>query len=239
MGVSVSEGTVTQWLKAIGESVAADEPLLEISTDKVDTEVPSPAAGILVEIHVQEGDTVDVGTVRRHVAGGRRCGRSASRRAGSSTGCRARSSTGCRARSSARARCRRARTRARRHERQRRNRRTNLPLACRRKNRLRAQHRRRNHPGDGPRGTRHEERHPLVRRVRRGERSSESTGSSARSATSPRRRKRTTGAPLHKRRRQPPRPRRASLQASNHSDLASCAERSPTTCATRSRRRRP
>ena len=63
MGVSVSEGTVTQWLKAIGESVAADEPLLEISTDKVDTEVPSPAAGILVEIHVQEGDTVDVGTV--------------------------------------------------------------------------------------------------------------------------------------------------------------------------------
>ena len=63
MGVSVSEGTVTQWLKAIGESVAADEPLLEISTDKVDTEVPSPATGVLAEILVQEGETVDVGTV--------------------------------------------------------------------------------------------------------------------------------------------------------------------------------
>lgn len=63
MGVSVSEGTVTQWLKAIGEAVAPDEPLLEISTDKVDTEVPSPAAGVLAEILVQEGETVDVGTV--------------------------------------------------------------------------------------------------------------------------------------------------------------------------------
>ena len=50
MGVSVSEGTVTQWLKAIGETVAPDEPLLEISTDKVDTEVPSPAGGVLSEI---------------------------------------------------------------------------------------------------------------------------------------------------------------------------------------------
>ena len=63
MGVSVSEGTVTQWLKAVGETVAPDEPLLEISTDKVDTEVPSPAGGVLTEILVAEGETVEVGTV--------------------------------------------------------------------------------------------------------------------------------------------------------------------------------
>jgi pyruvate dehydrogenase E2 component (dihydrolipoamide acetyltransferase) len=62
MGVSVSEGTVTKWLKEVGDAVALDEPLLEISTDKVDTEVPSPGAGILQQILVQEGDTVDVGT---------------------------------------------------------------------------------------------------------------------------------------------------------------------------------
>jgi pyruvate dehydrogenase E2 component (dihydrolipoamide acetyltransferase) len=62
MGVSVSEGTVTKWLKAQGDQVEADEPLLEISTDKVDTEVPSPGSGILSEILVQEGETVDVGT---------------------------------------------------------------------------------------------------------------------------------------------------------------------------------
>src|SRR5215208_1426081 len=62
MGVSVSEGTITKWLKQPGESIAADEPLLEISTDKVDTEVPSPGSGVLQEILVQEGATVDVGT---------------------------------------------------------------------------------------------------------------------------------------------------------------------------------
>jgi pyruvate dehydrogenase E2 component (dihydrolipoamide acetyltransferase) len=62
MGVSVSEGTVTKWLKQEGEQVAADESLLEISTDKVDTEVPSPAAGTLTQILVQEGETVEVGT---------------------------------------------------------------------------------------------------------------------------------------------------------------------------------
>jgi pyruvate dehydrogenase E2 component (dihydrolipoamide acetyltransferase) len=62
MGVSVSEGTITKWLKEQGEHVEADEPLLEISTDKVDTEVPSPGSGILTEILVQEGTTVDVGT---------------------------------------------------------------------------------------------------------------------------------------------------------------------------------
>src|SRR5207237_576489 len=62
MGVSVSEGTITKWLKQEGESVAADEALLEISTDKVDTEVPSPGEGVLQQILVQEGETVDVGT---------------------------------------------------------------------------------------------------------------------------------------------------------------------------------
>ena len=62
MGVSVSEGTVTRWLKQEGEHIEADEPLLEISTDKVDTEVPSPASGTLTQILVQEGETVDVGT---------------------------------------------------------------------------------------------------------------------------------------------------------------------------------
>src|SRR4051812_25881999 len=62
MGVSVSEGTITKWLKQEGEEVEADEALLEISTDKVDTEVPSPGSGILTEILVQEGQTVDVGT---------------------------------------------------------------------------------------------------------------------------------------------------------------------------------
>ena len=62
MGVSVSEGTITKWLKQEGEQVAADEPLLEISTDKVDTEVPSPGEGVLQQILVQEGQTVEVGT---------------------------------------------------------------------------------------------------------------------------------------------------------------------------------
>ena len=62
MGVSVSEGTITKWLKQVGETVEADEGLLEISTDKVDTEVPSPGPGVLQEILVQEGETVEVGT---------------------------------------------------------------------------------------------------------------------------------------------------------------------------------
>src|SRR4051794_39959400 len=62
MGVSVSEGTVTKWLKQEGDPIAADETLLEISTDKVDTEVPSPGEGIVQQILVQEGETVEVGT---------------------------------------------------------------------------------------------------------------------------------------------------------------------------------
>ena len=62
MGVSVSEGTIVKWLKNEGESVSADETLLEISTDKVDTEVPSPGTGVVQQILVQEGETVEVGT---------------------------------------------------------------------------------------------------------------------------------------------------------------------------------
>ena len=63
LGESVTEGTVSRWLKQVGESVKTDEPLLEISTDKVDTEIPSPAAGTLLEIRVQEDETVEVGAV--------------------------------------------------------------------------------------------------------------------------------------------------------------------------------
>src|SRR5437868_5378015 len=69
MGVSVSEGTVTKWLKREGETVEADETLLEISTDKVDTEVPSPGSGVVTEILVQEGETVAVGTVLARIGG--------------------------------------------------------------------------------------------------------------------------------------------------------------------------
>lgn len=61
LGESVTEGTVTRWLKSVGESVDADEPLLEVSTDKVDTEIPSPVAGTLLEILVGEDETAEVG----------------------------------------------------------------------------------------------------------------------------------------------------------------------------------
>ncbi|MBJ2329542.1 2-oxoglutarate dehydrogenase, E2 component, dihydrolipoamide succinyltransferase [Schaalia cardiffensis] len=63
LGESVTEGTVTTWLKAVGDPVEADEPLLEVSTDKVDSEVPSPVSGFLAEIRVDEDETVEVGTV--------------------------------------------------------------------------------------------------------------------------------------------------------------------------------
>src|SRR5919107_5605333 len=61
LGESVTEGTVTRWLKSVGDEVAVDEPLLEVSTDKVDTEIPSPVAGTLLEIKVAEDETVEVG----------------------------------------------------------------------------------------------------------------------------------------------------------------------------------
>jgi len=63
LGESVTEGTVTRWLKQVGDTVAVDEPLLEVSTDKVDTEIPSPIAGTLLEIKASEDDTVEVGAV--------------------------------------------------------------------------------------------------------------------------------------------------------------------------------
>src|SRR4249919_936848 len=63
LGESVTEGTVSRWLKQVGDTVEADEPLLEVSTDKVDTEIPSPTAGVLLEIRAQEDETVEVGAV--------------------------------------------------------------------------------------------------------------------------------------------------------------------------------
>ncbi|MEX2441373.1 MAG: biotin/lipoyl-containing protein, partial [Pontimonas sp.] len=67
LGESVTEGTITRWLKAVGDTVAVDEPLVEISTDKVDTEIPSPVAGIVQEILVPEDETVEVGAVLARV----------------------------------------------------------------------------------------------------------------------------------------------------------------------------
>ncbi len=63
MGESITEGTIVKWHKKPGERIDRDEPLFEITTDKVDTEVPAPAAGVLEQILVQEGETVAVGTV--------------------------------------------------------------------------------------------------------------------------------------------------------------------------------
>ena len=62
LGETVTEGTITRWLKQVGEHVDADEPLFEVSTDKVDSEVPAPSAGVVTEILVPEGETVEVGT---------------------------------------------------------------------------------------------------------------------------------------------------------------------------------
>ncbi len=67
MGESIAEGTVSKWLKQVGESVERDEPILEISTDKVDAEIPAPASGVLVEVSVDEGQTVEVGTVVAYI----------------------------------------------------------------------------------------------------------------------------------------------------------------------------
>src|SRR4029453_17295824 len=63
MGESVAEGTIVRWIKKVGDTVERDEPLFEISTDKVDAEIPSPAGGVLTEIRAREGETVDVNTV--------------------------------------------------------------------------------------------------------------------------------------------------------------------------------
>src|SRR5262245_63555405 len=72
MGESIAEGTIVKWLKKVGDKVQRDEPLLEISTDKVDAEIPAPAEGVLTEILAQEGDTVAVNSVNARLgeAGG-------------------------------------------------------------------------------------------------------------------------------------------------------------------------
>ena len=70
MGESITEGTLTKWLKKVGDTVARDEPIFEISTDKVDAEIPSPTAGTLTEIRVQEGQTVTVGSIVAVIGGG-------------------------------------------------------------------------------------------------------------------------------------------------------------------------
>src|SRR5258708_22049669 len=70
MGESIAEGTIVKWLKQVGDSIKRDEPLFEISTDKVDAEIPSPTAGVLSEIKVQEGETVPVNTVVAVINGG-------------------------------------------------------------------------------------------------------------------------------------------------------------------------
>ena len=74
LGESVTEGTVTRWLKNVGDRVEVDEPLLEVSTDKVDTEIPSPVAGTLQEILAQEDDTVPVGADLAVIGDGERPG---------------------------------------------------------------------------------------------------------------------------------------------------------------------
>ena len=63
MGESVAEGTIVRWLKEVGESIDRDEPIFEITTDKVDAEIPAPEGGVLLEIRVGAGETVEVGTI--------------------------------------------------------------------------------------------------------------------------------------------------------------------------------
>ena len=69
LGETVTEGTITRWFKQVGDDVAMDEILFEVSTDKVDSEVPSPVAGVLNEVLAQEGDVVEVGQVLARVDG--------------------------------------------------------------------------------------------------------------------------------------------------------------------------
>src|SRR5579864_8096526 len=69
MGESITEGTITKWLKKVGDSVQRDEPLFEISTDKVDAEIPSPVAGVLSEIKVEEGATVQINAIVAVIGG--------------------------------------------------------------------------------------------------------------------------------------------------------------------------
>ncbi len=174
MGVSVSEGTITKWLKNVGDTIEADESLLEISTDKVDTEVPSPGTGVVTEIFVQEGETVNVGTKLATIAPeGAAAAPSepapapppepatAQAAAESSAASGAESAAGDAGRGSGPAPSAPAPTGKRHHRRQ------DVRLARRREDRARA--RRRPEPGSrhGARWTRHEEGHPRLHRVRR------------------------------------------------------------------------
>ena len=70
MGESVTEGTILEWHKQVGDTIEADEIIVEVSTDKVDAEVPAPASGTIVAIHFAEGDTVQVGSVLAEIAAG-------------------------------------------------------------------------------------------------------------------------------------------------------------------------
>src|SRR5207253_9229373 len=69
MGESIAEGTIVRWIKKVGDAVDRDEPLFEISTDKVDAEIPSPGAGVLTEIKVKEGETVPVNSLVAVIGG--------------------------------------------------------------------------------------------------------------------------------------------------------------------------
>ena len=84
MGESIAEGTITKWMKKVGERVDRDEPLFEISTDKVDAEIPSPAAGVLTQILVKENETVAINTVVAVVDGEGAGAAPAARRGGAS-----------------------------------------------------------------------------------------------------------------------------------------------------------
>ena len=86
MGESIAEGTVTKWLKKIGDPVKRDEPLFEISTDKVDAEIPAPIAGVLTEILIQSGTTVAVGAVVGRIGDAGRAGAGAGTGAGRAIG---------------------------------------------------------------------------------------------------------------------------------------------------------
>src|SRR6059036_1266004 len=70
MGESIAEGTIVRWIKKVGDRVDRDEPLFEISTDKVDAEIPSPAAGVIAEIRVKEGQTVPINTIVAMIGSG-------------------------------------------------------------------------------------------------------------------------------------------------------------------------
>ena len=105
LGESVTEGTVTRWLKQVGDTVAVDEALLEVSTDKVDTEIPSPVAGTLLEIKAKEDETVEVGAVLGVIGDEGESSRRAPAASPSprpSRGVRARAGAGARARSPSR-----------------------------------------------------------------------------------------------------------------------------------------